>query len=799
MKPILFFFRVLNRNKMHSFILVFGFGFALSFVILLSLYLKQELSVDGFHPLKERIVGISNEKKWGFAGPVGPAIVDQYPEVENYCRIFKFQVPASKERESANLSCPIIVNGLMVDSSFFKMFNFPVVIGNSDLLFRSKYGIILSSSAAYRIFGEKDPIGEILTFNPEFKCAVVGIMEDFPINTSFGVADAILDISSINEFSNWKDGDMLGNLQMNMFSTLFLEKEGRSLVGHEEELYNTISGILPAYSEEYAPKRIVIEHLEEMYFSPYFFLYKSNDKKIIIVVLAVAILILLLAVGNYINLSVAQTTLRNREFATRKFLGSSSKQLFFRFIFESVGICLLSFFIGVIMSVLWIPFFNKLLFTDINYRLILDFPLLIFLLVVVVCIGVISGVIPASLIVRHKMSEILKGNFQKKSKEVYGKILISIQYFIVMLLMACSFVLLGQTYFLKTFDLGYLTDNVIRVPFSFDPTKRETIRNELFKLPGVSMVAFANGDPIDGGIKSTIDYNDTKIEMSLISVDTCFFRLMNMEVSPTGGVETEGAAYRNWSMRNGKTTILNLKYQSAWLNETAVRKLNLGNLPKEFKIGERIQPVRGIVKDFYAQNLETTIPPFMILPLQEEETPLSLFIKLDSIASEESLSEIRNTLGAITKDNNIEVTFLSSVIAQWYQKVTSMTKGIVIFSALAVILDIMGLYAMSSYYINQRKKEIGVRRVYGDTPEGILWMLIRGYLVWIFISFILMIPIAYILMDNWLNSFQNHTSIHWWVFPLAGIITFFITSVVIVVQGFRIATQNPSDSMNSEG
>ncbi|RHV95685.1 hypothetical protein DXA95_06295 [Odoribacter sp. OF09-27XD] len=483
------FVRNLFRNKLYSGITVLGFAMALTFVVLLTVYIRQELSVDVFHAHKDRIVRLASEKGSGYSGPMAAMLKEQFPEVEDYCLFMtnKDGLAAVSPTEKIRYTYAY------VSPSFFQMFSFPLVQGNPDEVLQGRHSMVISQALAHKLYGNESPVGK------EIKIAgvtvpITGIMADMPENTHFPDFDAAVNIKGLTDYWGWPDGDVLESMGIATFSLYVLEKPGADLKAREQDILSSFQKNGSYYGEEDGPKKVVVEPLEQIYFSPYGGgNRKYNSKGLVGVLIAVGGVILMLAIINYINLSIAQGGMRAKEMSVKKLLGSSRKMLFMQYITESVIMCLLAFVIACGLSILAEPLFNQLMNTHIEVMPLFFSWMFLAVLAVIVFIGVISGLVPAWIVTRFNAIEVMKGAFRKKTKGVYSKVLISFQYVVAIALTICTIVLVKQTHFMEYYDMGFKQENIARFSYVLDAAKKETLRNEVLKLAGVRDVASFRG------------------------------------------------------------------------------------------------------------------------------------------------------------------------------------------------------------------------------------------------------------------------------------------------------------------
>jgi putative ABC transport system permease protein len=637
---------------------------------------------------------VHGEDYSGYAPPVGERLKTTYPEVESYTRVYADSyVMDLREGEK------IRVNYLMADSAFFNMFSFKLIEGDPNHVLATRFGIVFTESFARKTFGDESPVGNEVTFG-KLSFMVTGIMEDLPRNTHFRETDAIVNFRALAGMWGWEE--LLTTYGNSSFGLYFMAREGTDLPAKGPV-------ILEDFRKDYwifqngRNDTLRLESLVDCYYSKHYSPgIKRNNKSLIMILSGIVILILILAIINYVNLTVSQAGFRGKEAAMRKILGSSKRMLVRQFIGESIMVCFVSFGIALVLSLLAEPVVSNLLGTEL--QLSSEFTLLFFAAAAsfLILVGIISGIVPTLVISRFSPVEVVKGSLRKKTKSTYSKILISFQYLVAISLLICTWMVTRQTLFLQNYDPGFTRENLIKVENHLHDEEVNTFKNMVREIAGVERVAFVSGSPVDGGNNQSWMHEGKPVSFQEFLVDSAFLEMMDFEITPTG------AAYDKKGM---------------YLNETAVRELELDPLPTSFKRYETEIPVLGIVKDFNFRNLYEPIGPCMIGQLQKDWWAWSIFVETDGL-------------------NDV------NTVRDWYKKEENTSRIIGYFSLLTIVLAIMGVFAMSNYFIQQRIKDIGIRKVNGAQSVQILRMLSADFLKWVFLAFLIASPLSWYAIQN---------------------------------------------------
>jgi putative ABC transport system permease protein len=307
--------------------------------------------------------------------------------------------------------------------------------------------------------------------------------------------------------------------------------------------------------------------------------------------------------------------------------------------------------------------------------------------------------------------------------------------------------------------------------------QRQAFRNELKSIPGVEEVSYCMGMPIDGGNNQSFNYNDKPVSFQEFRGDSLYLRIFGIKVN-----ETENAYSKN----------------GVWINQTAVKILELGDNPTEFKYYDNMTPILGIAEDFNFRSLHVQVGPAIIRQLGAEEFPWSIVVKINSANIIETVKKIKEKQSEFTGGAPMESGFIDASIDQWYTTEVKRSKLIGAFTLLSIIISSMGIFAMSLYYIQQKIKEIGVRKVNGAKISEVVILLNKDFLIWVLVAFIVASPIAYYAMNKWLENFAYKTSLSWWIFALSGLLALGIALLTVSWQSWRAATRNPVEALRYE-
>ncbi len=763
------FFKFLIKNKLYSVVTISGFAISLMFVLLLSVYIKQELSVDQFHKNKDRIFRLYHEETSMFGPPTGEYIKNKLPEVEAYTRI---------KTEGGNATFPgshqTRINYLLADSAFFTMFSFKLIEGNPNEVLKTKDRAVLSESFASKMFGSKNPVGQ--SFELEKKSFIVsGIIEDMPQNTHFSKFDLIITFDMLAEF--WNSPELLTSNNNSSFGIYFLAKAGTNLPSKAPMILEQFKKDYWIYKDGFA-KELEFEPLTDIYYSsstgP---AIRQNSKSSVFMFGGIAILILVIAIINYINLTVAQTGNRSREIAIKKLMGSSKSSLIYQQISESVALSLLAAIIAIGMALIVEPFFDNLMNTKLNLVHQISASFVLISLLIIALTGFVSGIVPALAANKFNPVEIVKGSFTFKTRKSYSKILISFQYIVAIVLLVSTLTIARQSDFMQNYDMGFNKENLFWMDNTAEANQVEAFRAELKSIPGVEQVSFCSGMPVDGGNNQSFNYNGKPVSFQEFRGDSLYLDIFGMKVHQTA------SAYS----KNG-----------IWINQAAVKAMELGENPTSMKFYDNQLPVLGIIEDFNYNSLHEQVGPAIIRQMDAKQAPWNIVVKINGANIVETVSRIKEKQASFTGGLPMESGFIDSTVDRWYTTEVKRSKLIGAFTLLSIIISSMGIFAMSLYYIQQKVKEIGVRKVNGAKVSEVVTLLNKDFLVWVLVAFVIATPLAWYAMNKWLENFAYKTSLSWWIFALAGLLALGIALLTVSFQSWKAATRNPVEALRYE-
>ncbi|MDR0385181.1 MAG: ABC transporter permease, partial [Prevotellaceae bacterium] len=451
------FLNYLKKNKIYTLINVFGLTASLTFVILIAVYVQQELSVDTFHRNADRIYVLGSDKDLEHAYRLAYAVRDRYPEIESVCPVIPYNFPDYTVLVDEN---KFLTKMLFTDSTFFDFFDFKLQ-GSKAHALATPGSAVISRTFARKAFGNEDPVGQIIRIqNSSLLLTVSGVIEDIS-NSVIPYGDIIVQSGNIRHFNSTMDSKKFSNAGG---AYIFLmEKENACLQAKTEDMTNFFKEIFWPFIDN-MKNTVTLTPLKKAYFSDiHGYLLRHGDLQFVTILLSVGLIILIFALINYINLTVAQSGFRAREMAVRRLLGASRSELFARMVVESTFLCFIAFVPAIFFAYTLLPYSEALLEIKQSLSGLLTPSGILFSIAVILILGMISGCMPAMIISRVKPLDVTKGSMVRKNKMVFSKYFIIFQHVITVILLVTAITVTSQTQYLINAPLGYNTDNIVLI------------------------------------------------------------------------------------------------------------------------------------------------------------------------------------------------------------------------------------------------------------------------------------------------------------------------------------------------
>ena len=782
------YFRFLSRNKLYTLINIAGLVVSLMFIILMGDYTWRQYSIDSWHKNADRIYLMGNQTSFAMWPEAAKQIKEMCPEIEQKCCVMslkgKIRYHQQEVKDGANENGIIMV----ADSTFFQFFDFELEMGDRLTALDAPDKCVITERLAKRLFGDKNPIGEPLQ--------IIGEREMGPDNTVYDstlvytVSGVVknLDYTALpNETqiiaSMERYPQIMGFKFVNYsypFSTagasmaFFMLRPDMTLDSKIKTIDDYITKNFPLVWGEY---KVSVTPLKEVMFAPQnqgIGLLKG-DKTRLRILLAAVLAILFFAVSNYINLTVANTGFRSKEMATRRLFGSSQHEISLKLIAESTLMVGVAFIVGFSLALCFQDDAANLFKGKIALMNDISVSTVGISLAFILMIGIISGIMPSWHISRFQPIDIVKGNFRFHSKMVLGKLFIILQNVITVVMLTAALVIWLQLNSLIHAPLGFNTENLFYV---ISPEgKDQTVRSQLEKMPFVEKIGSFSGSTFTSYYTSmyAVMQGDKMIPLFETDMDNTTFELLGLHIKKDYGTSDDGF----------------------YLNEEALRQLDYTEETREIDwgTGGEKAPIAGVLHDFNSINVLTPKQPFAIKLYENKEFPGYLVKtngdKKAKAAFEEMIKELDDS-------GEKRVLSIEECITDTFEDQQHTLLIITLFTFVAIVISVMGFIGMSLFFIRQRQKEIGIRKIMGSSSREVMMLMLRTFCAPLLVSFVIAIPLSWYIMRDWLTNFSYRISLSPWIFATTCAFALLVAVLSVGFQIVKAVRVNPAESIKTE-
>jgi putative ABC transport system permease protein len=794
------YFKTAWRNllyyKTYTIINNFGLAVGITACILIGLFVQNEISFDKNIPNSKQVYRLNEYAHYDGAAPqlsaaigppIAPLLKNTYGEIESYTRV----LPATPNIYS---SITLEYNGkkiktnqmLCTDTTFAEMFGIEMLEGDKHDFIKTQNSIVLTQSLARKLFGNTSAMHKMLSLivgdTTEYHVVASNVIKDFPKNFHLQ-CEGLLPIPKEFEagFLGTNYGVLLGPTYLRL-------KPNTNINILQQKLTNTIHTKNSFIDMRLQPLHEV--HTSSTDINYDYFNYKKIDGKYISIFIFTALAIFVIACCNFINLTIAIAAYRGKEIAVKKIMGAGRMQIIFQVLTESFLSVLIAVLLSIFLATILLPYLNNILDRELTINALYQ-PLVIaaYVLILVVTTS-LAGLYPALLISSSKINQALKAKVLfAGSRTSLRNVLVTAQFAVAVIFIIGVIVFLKQLSFLQNKDLGYSYTQVIKVPLDMqDAAKMPVLQSELLKIKGVTDVTYGFMELGGNGSLFGIDYvapggSSKHVSVNFENTEPNYVQFFGMKI----------IAGTDFSKDNPANEYL--------INETLARQIGYGD-----PVGKQINltsfpngVIVGVVKDFNYSSLHSKIEPLIMasipyVPVWQSQ----LYIKVSTANISSTVKDVQSTLKKISGDNNISWRFLDEHFKEIYASEKQAQTIITIIGVLAISIACFGLLSLATFIIVKRAKEISIRKILGASVSSIVASLSKEFIRLVVIAFIVAAPVAYWLMNMWLQNFAYRITMQWWMFLVSGILAIGIAFVTISFQAIKAAIANPIKSLRTE-
>ncbi len=790
-------FRNLYTHKFYSIINILGLSIGLACFILILFFVYNETSFDKHHDRAENIYrlglkGVMSGNEFQAAvsgGPLGRIVMNEIPEVVNFARMRELRTSILFTYENKQIYQDHM---MYADSTFFEVFEYEQLYGDLKTALFLPHSLVFSESTAKKYFGNEDPIGKIIKWNNNKNYTVTGVFKDQTKNSHIDF-DVFISYSSLydtergRQFSNSFFAFTTFNYILTTEDASAEEIDRKTAEVVEKYMGDTMREYGSAFSIFLQPLLSIHLHSNLMHEFG-----REGDANKVYIFSAIAFLILFIACINFINLATARSSKRAMEVGIRKVFGANKGMLFRQFISESLLTAIISIGISLLLVELLLPTYNNLTantfgFSDLN-------PLLIILLVsgLAFSVGLVSGSYPAIFISSFQPIKVLKGNFLKSSKKsLFMNVMVILQFIISVFLICSTIVVYRQLTFMESKDIGINKSNLITISMREAKVREnyETIKAEFSNISGVNAVTSSSralgyfnqrmGFLPEGGLPT-----DSRMILFL-EVDPNYLNIMKTKMMM-------GRNFHENSQTDSSSIIINnsLRNDLGWDNP-----LGKHMIISDADAGEIKLKIIGVVNDFNYASLHEDIKPMIIFT---RPSNYYISVRYNPLNKVQIIKKLEEKWSEMYPSIPFDYFIQEERLNELYRSENTMGDLFVYFTFLAIFIAILGLFGLTTHNAEQRTKEVGIRKVMGGSITKIVRLLTSEFAILVIISNVIAWPLAYYFSYDWLQNFSYRTDIKWWIFPLSGILSLGISTIIVGIKAYQSASKNPVDALKYE-
>jgi putative ABC transport system permease protein len=792
-----FAFRNLRRHKVFSIINVLGLSIGLTGCLLACLFIQDELKYDKHFTNTNSVYRLVGNNADGvnisYYQPAVflPLILEKYPEIESGNCIIKRDLNIGYNQNH------FIANDFIFsDSNFFKFYGWKLLTGNPDNVLNAPGNVVISSKKAKELFGNEDPVGKVLTLELTNVLTITGVFKDFPsqsqIKTDFIASKSTLKTVNPGVLASW--GNYGSSLNLKLLPTADLS----DLMQKISQLWNN-NPLNDCCGEKGPNVHLRLQQFRKVYFQTMTINGEKLGNSIYIIGFSViAGILLIIALFNYINLSIAQIASRFLEAGVKKVLGASFTNLYNQLLVETsmyvfIAILISNFFLGTIL-----PGFNSFIGKNIEFALFTNPVFLVFNIAIFLFTIISTSLYPAFYFARiQPLAAINSGKYCLSSKlgkrSYFWDVMVTMQFALAIFLIVSAFMVNKQLYFIRNTDSGFVRENVISIQNGWDSSlekRYQLYKEKILKLPEVTMVSSGLNVPPDriwnsGSPKVVNSPSKLIANCGFISVDYDYFKVLGCKI-------VEGRDFDR---------TLNTDENKCIISETFRRKMGEKNPIGIILDGlweEKKREIIGVVNDINFNTMHDEIKPEIFLLHHSLPSHYHILVKFKTANTAALLTKLEKLWIEMAPEEPFTYFFLDEKFESNYRKEIQVAKILNILTGVAIFLCCLGLFGLALFVVNNRTKEIGIRKINGASILKILYLVNKQFIQWITIAYIVACPLALWVIQGWLQDFAYKTKISWWIFALAGLLSLWIALLTASFHSIRAATRNPVEALRYE-
>lgn len=791
--------RNLVRQKGYSMINIFGLALGISAAMFIFIWVFDELSMNRFHENADRIYRVEQDQDYDgkiyhvnvTPFPAGEGWKKEIPEIETTVRATQTGALLTKYGDKA-----FYENGITcVDSTFFKVFTFPLVKGDANTVLREPFSMVLTPEMAMKYFGNEDPIGKVIVVDNKYNFRVTGLLKRLPVNNNFQF-DFLIPFDFTKTTGAYVDH--WGSNNIITFAMLNKEADPVPVDAKlTESVKNNIDFSGSGIDRSQFKTKFMLAPLKRMYLHEYFgFGHPAGRIQGVIIFSIIGIFILLIAAINYMNLSTARSSRRSREIGLRKTFGSLRKQLITQFFGESLVTSIAAMAIALIIIGLLMDPFRLISGKQVSANILFSGNFIFGIIGITLFTALVAGIYPSLYLSGFKPMATLTGDpSDSKGKGWLRKALVVFQFSISIFLISGTLMIFRQTSYMQNRDLGYNQKDLLYVRLFGDQNARYGALKQAFKgNPDVLKISAGTHLPINigsnsGSIKWDGKSPDLNPLVSISRVDYNYTELIQVPMVAGRGFSEEftGDMFNEENSTGGML-----------INETLAKIIGKENI-----IGMKITftgvtaPVVGVMKDFHFLSMRTEIPP-LVLFLFPESRMRFMMIRLRPGEQQQMIEGLRTTWNSVMPGYPFDYTFVEDDYNQLYQNEARAGKLILYFTIIAILIACLGLIGLSGYMAEKRTREIAVRKTFGSSNMNIILSMITQFTRLVVIGIAISLPLSWYFLNEWLNSYAYRASLSWWIFAIPALLSLLLATIMVTWQAYKASRTNPAVSLRHQ-